>query len=405
MGVPGANITELKNEQLSLRAMGEAVSGLADRIKAGDKAFIYYSGHGGQQPNASGSGRKCSEGLVAHDVQIYFDRDLEAGLAKLGTKASQVVMMNDSCFSGGASTKSLGRLVPKVFPLPTSKPAGAAGTDYQCGDAVNKNLLTKNLEVIPREGARLLYIAAAAENEVSYASPEGSLATQAWAACIRDASADTDRSGSINGEELRACAQTRIDRNTMNVRQRVTLTGTPTLLVSFAGAANLASAARVVPDRTLQDVRAGSDKAIAITLRAAKPQLRIGQDSYEFEVETDREGYLYIFQIGSDGKAINLLFPNAVDADNRLPRGRHAFPRPSWALRAAGPPGTDHLMALLSSEPKDYSQIAQQAGVFSTIPSTRKAVKSLIVVSTGVAAGHQGRYGTSEVIQVKEVAP
>ena len=36
IGVPAANITELKNEQLSWRAMGEAISGLAGRIKAKD---------------------------------------------------------------------------------------------------------------------------------------------------------------------------------------------------------------------------------------------------------------------------------------------------------------------------------------------------------------------------------
>jgi hypothetical protein len=416
IGVPAANITELKNDQLSLRAMGEAISGLAARIKAGDKVFLYYSGHGGQLPNASGgSSRKCVEGLVAHDIQIYFDRELEAGLAKLGAKASQVVMMNDSCFSGGASVKSggasvkiksVGRLVPKVYPVAAAKPADAPTADYQCGEAVNKDFLTKSLEVIPREGARLLYIAASADNEVSYASPEGSLATQAWAACLRDPAADSDRSGSINGEELRACAQARVEANKLGVHQRITLTGTPTLPVSFAGAANsssLVSTTRVAPARTLQDLQAGGDKAMALSLKAAEPQLRIGHDSFEFEIETAREGYLYIFQIGSDGKGINLLFPNSIDSDNRMPIGRHAFPRPTWALRAGGPAGTNHLMALLSSEPKDYSQVAKRTGRFAKVPSTRQAVKSLIVVSTGVAAGRQGRYGTSEVVQVTEV--
>jgi hypothetical protein len=404
MGVPAANITELKNEQLTWRAMGQAITSLAARIKPGDKVFVYYSGHGGQQPNVSGGGHKCSEGLVAQDIQLYFDRDLETDLARLGAKASQVVMMNDSCFSGGASVKALGSLVPKAYPGPIGAPAGAsgAGADYRCGDAVNKGMLTKNLEVIPRAGARLLYVAASADNEVSYAGPQGSLATQAWAACLEDPKADTDHSGSISGEELRACAQARVDHNQQHVSQHVTLTGTPSLPVSFATVAPAVATARVAADRVLQDIRAGADAAIGVTLKPARDSVRIGQDPLEFVVETQREGYLYILQVGSDGKSINVLFPNAVDADNHLAPGHHAFPRPSWALRAAGPAGADHLLALLSSEPKDFTQIGQRAGVFSSVPATRQGVKSLIVVSTGARAGSQGRYGTSEVMQVKE---
>ena len=228
MGVPTDNISELKNGELTLQMMSQAIAGLVNRIAPGDKVFLYYSGHGNQLVNVSGNGRKCSEGMVSYDLQLYFDRNLEADLSKLGSKASQVVMMNDSCFSGGASTKSFSRLVAKALPVPLRKAgAASAAADYNCGDAVNKSL-AKNLEVISRGGARLLYIAAAADNEVASASPEGSLATQAWAACLKDPAADTNHSGTINGDELRACAQARIDANKLGVRQHVTLTGTTT---------------------------------------------------------------------------------------------------------------------------------------------------------------------------------
>lgn len=416
MGVPPANVTELKNEQLALRSMGQALSALVDRIKPGDKVLIYYSGHGAQQPNVSGGGHKCSEGLVAQDVQLYFDRELESTLAKLGAKASQVVMLNDSCFSGGASVKSVQSLVPKVYPLPIAKPAATpavAGTandpSYQCGDAVNKQLLKKTIEVVPREGARLLYLAASADNEVSYAGPQGSLATQAWAACLQDPAADTDRSGSINGEELRQCAQARIDRNREGVHQRLSLTGTSTLAVASTAATAATATVLVEPQKALRDLSEGADKAIGVALKTKLPAgrsgLRIGQDALEFDIETDREGYLYVFQVGSDNKTINLLFPNEIDRDNRVPKGRHSFPRASWALKANGPAGTDHLMALLSSTPKDYSPVLRKAGVFASLPATRQAVKTLMVVSTGANAGMQGRYGTSVVVPVEEQQP
>lgn len=408
MGVPPNNITELKNEQLAWKGMSRAIAGLTERIQPGDKVFVYYSGHGAQRANVAGTNKPCSEGLVTQDVQLYFDRELEVDLARLGAKASQVVMMNDSCFSGGASTKSVGSgkaLVAKAYPGPVKAPtaaSAAAAAAYACGNAVNKGLFTKNLQVVPREGARLLYIAASADNEISYASPEGSLATQAWAACIKDPATDKDRSGSINGEELRACAQARIDANTLQVRQHVVLSGSPTLPVSVASAPAASASAPVAADRALQDIRAGSDSSYTVKLIPSKPTLRIGQDMFEFEVDTNREGYLYIFQVGSDGKTFNLLFPNKVDSMNRVSAGRHSFPRPSWALKAGGPAGKNHLMALLSSTPKNFADVAKQAEVFASLPATRNTVKSLIVVSTGSADGQQGRYGTSDVVAVVE---
>jgi len=432
MGVADRNITELKNQQLNWAGLSKAFAGLTSRIHDGDKVILYYSGHGAQRTN-SGAGKKCSEGMVAQDVQLYFDRDLENDLQRLGAKASQVVMFNDSCFSGGAaSTKGWdpsSRLVPKFFPTPVGAGKGAAsaagGAAYQCGEAVNKGFMTKNFEVVARQGANLLYLAAARDDEVSYASPDGSIATQAWAVCLANPATDTDHSGSISGSELQACAQATIDRNKLGVTQHVSNTGNLALpvaavlaaphapaanlsasaaaAVAAASAANAAVAATAVnAPRALADIRAGADKALPVALKPARRSVHIAQDYLEFSVTTKTEGYLYILQVGSDGTTFNLLFPNKVDADNHLPAGTHAFPRTSWRLRSAGPAGTDHLMAILSSTPKDFSQQMSAAGPFSTAPATAGAAKTLVVVATGAATGANGRYGASDVITIEE---
>ena len=408
MNIAASNIIERKNKELTRKGMADAMAALTDRIAPGDKVFLYYSGHGGQKNNTS-AGKKCSEGLISHDLQLYFDKDIEVDLARLGAKASQVVMLNDSCFSGGASEKGLKegerKLVAKrylgpikVDPKATSpSPAG----EYRCGDAVNKGILAKNFEVVQRKGANLLYVAAARDNEVSYASPEGSLATEAWAACLADPSADTDKSGSISGEELRACAQRVIDGNGQQVSQHITLTGTTSLAIAVAPVDPRVFSAVSAPN-ALRDIAAGSDKSYAVKLTPVKNTVRIGQDSFEFKVETNREGYLYILQVGSDGKTFNLLFPNQVDTDNRIGAGTQKFPRPSWALRSAGPAGTNHLMALLSATPKDFAAQMGAAGVFASAPATRGGVKSLVVVATGASPAGEGRYGASPVVQLVE---
>jgi len=406
MGIPEKNITEVKNEQLTWDGMKSALADLVARIAQDDKVFIYYSGHGAQQVNTGGS-KKCSEGLVAQDVRLYYDRDLEADLATLGAKASQVVMMNDSCFSGGASIKALpqpGRmLVPKAYPGVVRTGSSAEDEGYKCGDAVNKSFMTKSLQVVKRKGAQLLYVAAAGDNEVSFASTEGSIATHAWAECITDPATDQDLSGTISGEELRACAQASINASPQRERQTITLTGNPGLPVSFATSDAKPIATHVNGASALEDIRAGSDASYSVKLTSTKDKLRIGQDYFDFTVETNREGYLYVLQVGTDGETFNLLFPNKVDNNNRVAAGKHRFPRESWRLRSAGPSGTNHLMALVSSVPKDFGEDMDTEGTFATAPATQHATKSLVVVATGASEGGNGRYGASAVTQVHEV--
>lgn len=415
MGVPAPNITELKDQQLALAGLSKAVGALTARIRQDDKVFIYYSGHGAQRNN-TGEGRRCSEGLVAQDVKLYLDRELEQALAALQARASQVVMFNDSCFSGGAAVKGLdpSQLVPKALPPIVPMAAGAAAPPTECGVAVNKSVFTKSFQVVPRaQGPRLLYLAASRDNEVSYASPEGSLATQAWAACLSDPKADKDRSGSLSGEELRACAQARIDANTMGVRQHVSLTGSGDLPVTLtdlappppvaASAASAPAIAALSPAAALKDLRAAADPSIQVPLKAARSSMRIGQDYLDFSVRMPREGHLYVLQVGSDGKTFNLLFPNKLDADNRLPAGEHKFPRANWRIRSGGPAGANHLMAIWSATPRDFRGQMGGDEVFASAPATRAATKTLMVVATGAASGGQGRYGASEVVTVQEV--
>jgi hypothetical protein len=419
MGVPDGNIAEAKNEQLTLQGIADTIDALTQRIKPGDKVFLYYSGHGSQRQNNSGTAKKCSEGLVAHDVRLYYDRELEVALRRLGEKASQLVMMNDSCFSGGASEKAFGasrarapRWVPKAVPPSLLKAAATTAGNaegYECGQAVNQRPLAKSLDGVVRAGARLLYIAAAADNEVSFASSQGSLATLAWTECMGDPATDADRSGMITGEELRACAQARVNRRT-DVRQTIALgSGDSQLAVGFAPQAPLsavsAPSGAAAPDgaKALVNLRHGSDVSYRIDMTPTKRKLRIRQDELDFTVKTNREGYLYLLQVGSDRKTFNLLFPNQMDSDNRVGVGAHRFPRLAWAVRAAGPAGTSHLIALVSPVPKDFSRGMDISGIFAVAPITGLATKNLIVEATGASPGGNGRYGTSEVVAIEEV--
>lgn len=447
MGVPPHNVTEISNARLTRDGIRSGLVSLHQRIADGDKVFIYYSGHGGQVPGHE-TAAKCSEVLVARDG-LVLDAFLQDALTTIGKKASQVVMMNDSCFSGGAATKSVGGGLdlPEPGAKPKFMPVGvksntAVTAAYACGDPTNTARLTRSLDGMAKDtrGPQVLYIAASNDTQVSFATNKGSVGTLAWAHCIGLAGADADRSGRINGEELRECAQSYIDAR--RTRQTVMLQGNAKLPLSFVQTAAAAPAASPAPvlapapavatgaapvaaptpaavappppavnaavntavnaALALHDLRAGADRSLPVQLTLARNSLRIGKDFLDFSVTTSQQGYLYLLQVGSDGKTFNLLFPNKIDGNNALPVGTHRFPRDTWRLRAGGPVGKSHLIAIVSPVKKDLSRDMDASSVFPSSAANQRATRTLVVEATGGGDGGSGRYGASEVVTVGE---
>ena len=440
MGVAPGNITELSNADLTRSNMAAALAGLQSRIRDGDKVFMYYSGHGAQIGGRNSAAR-CTEALVARDG-LFLDNDLQDALTSLGRKASQVVMMNDSCFSGGAATKSLASPVDGAMPkfLPAGAKTNTAVTEnYACGNPTNINKLSRSLDGMAKDarGPQVLYLAASTDTQVSLATRKGSVATLAWAACLNAASADTNGSGSINGEELQECAQAVIDR--WGAKQTVMSQGNAKLPLSFVSHATTATPVAVTPiaapaqaaapspapapatapapapppaaagavnaAQALHDLRAAADRAYQVQITLARTSLRIGRDLLDFSVSTNREGFLYLLQVGSDGKTFNLLFPNKLDVDNAVQPGTYRFPRDTWRVRSGGPAGTSHLLAIVSPVRKDLSREMDLSSVFASSNATAAATRTLIVEATGAGASGGGRYGASDVVPVNEAAP
>lgn len=245
MGVPRANIVERSNSQLTHTGLKAALADLKTRVRPGDGVFIYFSGHGRQVQRVSG-GDGCSEGLATFEGGIYFDLLLRDELDALAQRASRVVMFNDSCFSGGAVTKSFNvagstEPAPKTYPLgqepgpeadalhgvkglPGGVANDSASVSSTCG--VHVNPATKAFGGLA-QGQRehgVLYLAGAAANEAAYPTPMGSVATRAWAACLQAPGSTNKSAGMLTGAELLTCANAWIRRNSP-YRQTITLVG------------------------------------------------------------------------------------------------------------------------------------------------------------------------------------
>lgn len=222
IGVPRRNVRTLSEAAVTQLGIEAALRQLLQRIRPGDRVFIYFSGHG-KQVDGARFGAVCSEGLVTQDGALYLDIAIQYSVQQLAEKAGQVVMMNDSCHAGGAATKRFipdvgaDDEVPKSYPFEVSKVVGQTATakdGQRCGQPVNKSFDPAAAMARGALPQRWLYLAAARADEVAFASGTGSRATRAWLRCLAEPGlrADADGDGQVSGEELLACAQPLVDR-------------------------------------------------------------------------------------------------------------------------------------------------------------------------------------------------
>ena len=110
------------------------------------------------------------------------------------------------------------------------------------------------------------------------------------------------------------------------------------------------------PVGALDQVFEGRDRNHLVTVLTDKARIRIGRDPLRFRVSSAKGGYAYVLMVGTDRSHFNLLFPNAIDGDNRVASQEELkLPRPGWAMTASGPPGTNHFVAIVSESPRDFT--------------------------------------------------
>jgi hypothetical protein len=168
------------------------------------------------------------------------DSELLKDLEWIAAKARQVVMLNDSCHSGGAVTKGFAfpaeadfQIKAYPYPLDDSGAAKSAG-GHTCGEYANQ---TKGLDLqfgsSPDLRQRIFHLGAAGEDEAAFVNGDGSIATRAWAACLTRA-AGAGRS-QLSGNELANCAQHWLEANTPRWKQTITPAYNGKLVLTIRG--------------------------------------------------------------------------------------------------------------------------------------------------------------------------
>lgn len=213
MGVPNRQIIELRDKQATKANILEALDNLNKKVGPGEKVFIYFSGHGTSYSTKNG----CEQGFIPYTQGPYTQDDLlsENELAgytsKISQKADKAIVMVDACFSGGvvaSRTLSLSQMadIRAKFVPPASE---------KCDVAVNQTVTRSFAPAMQRLGIpqeNFVQISAANYNEVSWDNEQlGGLATHTLGQCLLGDAKDINRSGSITLEEVRQCAQAKLD--------------------------------------------------------------------------------------------------------------------------------------------------------------------------------------------------
>ena len=141
------------------------------------------------------------------------------------------------------------------------------------------------------------------------------------------------------------------------------------------------------PVHEFERVAAAQSPDYKVVAAADKPQLKINQDKMTFKVKTEKAGHLYVLMHGTDG-AIIQLFPNAEAKNNQI-RGDTTLSLPSgkgnWDISVAGPPGIDHLIAIVSKFPRDFSGLSLKMRDGFAQTSTEEASAAAKAQGTGAS--------------------
>ena len=242
MGIAPENITYLRDTDATAQNIRLAFRSMEKRMRQGDRAFVYYSGHGTRWIDTSFDSNACTEGLLATDGQALTNREISRLLMPISRKAEKLMVFYDACHSGGLAnqplrTRSLatsgGQLMPKF--------AGELSPE-RC--ATPSNMKTRSLSgELGRMGAvpsNTVFIAASRPDEVSFDDPRsGGLATVAWRDCLLGKAADLDGSGAITVDETTQCAQIGLDERLQGqpdiLGQKMTIGGNRQFVIGAPG--------------------------------------------------------------------------------------------------------------------------------------------------------------------------
>ena len=111
-----------------------------------------------------------------------------------------------------------------------------------------------------------------------------------------------------------------------------------------------------------------------LRLQTNKSTYRIGKDELNFSIQSEREGYVYVFAYGSD-QGLMQLYPNIKQGALKVRKGQLLkLPQSPDVFESTGPPGPTELLVLVSPLQRDHSGLRpQKDGAYRVFPTGASA--------------------------------
>ena len=387
MNIPESNITLKRDEELTLDGMRRTIVDFEHKIKPGDRAFIYFSGHGTSYSVGNG---QCEKAIVTQEIQKLSKEEFHQLVQPIIKKSAKTFVFLDTCFSGGVVAESKG-LDRGGDDSEAKAKFTASSPDDPCAQPSNYAKAMRDYDIEDAQITPNYYLLGAAstsEYAIDGGSALGGFATTALAQCARpNSGADSNGDSIITLQEARTCAQRRVDQLIADGRQNPSFHFLAQTLTEGSGPGGNTpngfeadtATSTINSQHLMETIRQGADPNIKITIKSPKRQYRIGTDFLELDINSSKSGYLSIFSVGSSGK-IYQLFPNQKDGNHRIEADTTLhIPRPEWLLRAKGPVGTDRFLAIVTSTPDRFANLGIPAGPFSKIENDARNAKNIIL--------------------------
>jgi hypothetical protein len=138
LGYDTSQALVLKDQQLTATGMREAFRSLADLVQKNDRVFVYYSGHGASFAKDG----QCVQSLITQDISFIDTAELAAQFDRIKSKASDGLVVLDSCYSGGnrdiAVIRGAGGSAGKSMGGGLTSKAWTPKSGEQCAHPINR---------------------------------------------------------------------------------------------------------------------------------------------------------------------------------------------------------------------------------------------------------------------------
>lgn len=396
----------LQDERATLDGIRRELAGLADRVEAGDRVLVYYSGHGSTKQVA----QTCQASLVTYEGEDYLSSELHAALQKLRSRQpSHLVVMIDACHSGEFTESARHKAMSGSDLQARMRPRRAG--EQTCREPVNVAARALAAATPARPGKKAtrrddlvagqwVMFSAARDNEVAWDGAKGGAATLATLACISNPELRSlEGNGFISADSLGRCVQAKLDAEQKEaMRQHVVVSG-QVLTPLRPDRSSLAAQAPSSAMSTLEALARNGDPSWVTLVEphvgpvrredlqqpfrwATHNEIRIGSaDRLQLSVQSNRAGYLYLVHASRESNRFSLLFPaNGQDVQLAEPGKPLIIPRRWPAVGHNGAPEQDALLVIVSEQPMPdlHRHLHDTAG-----PATAQIAQQLAAVSTG----------------------